>query len=210
MTEAEWLASDDLPALLAFISDTTSDRKQRLVSCAYSRLVGHRLCAVGRSGVETAERWADGEVSDVIADAALKQVQALIPDDGKPAPYSPVAWALTWGARGSSYPPWYGANLAALNVQELLGAASDLLAHFIRDIFGNPFRPVAFDPAWRSESAVSLARTMYETRDFSPMPILADALQDAGCDNADILAHCRAPGPHVRGCWVVDLVLNKE
>ncbi|MDY3562094.1 hypothetical protein R5W23_003540 [Gemmata sp. JC673] len=50
---------------------------------------------------------------------------------------------------------------------------------------------------------------MYESRDFSAMPILADALQDAGCDRADILDHCRGPGQHVRGCWVVDLVLNK-
>ncbi len=57
---------------------------------------------------------------------------------------------------------------------------------------------------------MTLARTMYESRDFSAMPILADALQDAGCDNEDILGHCRGSGPHVRGCWVVDLVLGKE
>jgi hypothetical protein len=50
---------------------------------------------------------------------------------------------------------------------------------------------------------------MYESRDFGPMPILADALQDAGCENEDILAHCREPGPHVRGCWAIDLVLEK-
>jgi hypothetical protein len=80
----------------------------------------------------------------------------------------------------------------------------------LRDIFGNPFRPVAFDPAWRTISAVGLARLMYDSRDFSAMPILADALQDAGCDNDELLSHCRGPGPHVRGCWVVDLVLGKE
>jgi hypothetical protein len=50
---------------------------------------------------------------------------------------------------------------------------------------------------------------MYKSRDFTPMPILADALQDAGCDNAEILAHCRGDSPHIRGCWVVDLVLGK-
>jgi hypothetical protein len=80
----------------------------------------------------------------------------------------------------------------------------------VRDIFGNPFRPVTFSAEWRTDTAVTLARTMYEARDFSAMPILADALQDAGCDNVDLLAHCRGPGPHVRGCWVVDLVLGKE
>ena len=80
----------------------------------------------------------------------------------------------------------------------------------VRDIFGNPFRPVAFDPAWRTDTATALARTMYDQREFGAMPILADALQDAGCDNAEILHHCRSDGPHVRGCWVVDLVLGKE
>jgi hypothetical protein len=85
------------------------------------------------------------------------------------------------------------------------------VAPLFRDICGNPFRPVIFDPAWRTDTAVSLARTMYESRDFSATPILADALQDAGCDNHDILNHCRdTSAPHVRGCWVVDLVLGKE
>jgi hypothetical protein len=80
----------------------------------------------------------------------------------------------------------------------------------LRDIFGNPFRPVVFDPTWRTNTAVCLAQQMYESRDFSAMPILADALQDAGCDNEDILNHCRDPKQvHVRGCWVVDLVLGK-
>ncbi|MCE9561744.1 MAG: hypothetical protein K8U57_06775 [Planctomycetes bacterium] len=82
---------------------------------------------------------------------------------------------------------------------------------FLRDIFGNPFRPVTFDSEWRSDTALSLAKHIYESRDFSTMPILADALQDAGCDNDDILHHCRdANGVHVRGCWVVDLVLGKS
>jgi hypothetical protein len=78
------------------------------------------------------------------------------------------------------------------------------------DIFGNPFRPVTFPPSWRTDIVLTLARQVYESRDFSAMPILADALQDAGCDNDDILNHCRGDGPHMRGCWVVDLVLGKE
>jgi hypothetical protein len=71
-------------------------------------------------------------------------------------------------------------------------------------------RPTAFSPSWRTDTVTALARQMCESRDFSALPILADALQDAGCDNAEILDHCRDPGPHVRGCWVVDLVLGKE
>ena len=82
-------------------------------------------------------------------------------------------------------------------------------ASLVRDIYGNPFRPVTFDPAWRSATAAGLAGSMYTARDFAAMPILADALEESGCDNPDVLAHCRGPGPHVRGCWVVDLVLGK-
>jgi hypothetical protein len=83
-------------------------------------------------------------------------------------------------------------------------------ADLLRDIFGNPFRVAFFSPLWCTETALALARTMYESRDFSPMPILADALQDAGCDNDSALTHCRdTTQVHVRGCWVVDLVLGR-
>lgn len=84
-------------------------------------------------------------------------------------------------------------------------------ADTLRDIFGNPFRPVTFSPEWRTITAVALANLMYQDRDFGAMPILADALQDAGCEVEEILNHCRDEKlPHVRGCWVVDLVLGKE
>jgi hypothetical protein len=80
----------------------------------------------------------------------------------------------------------------------------------VRDVINNPFRPVVFDSAWRSESVSALAAGVYTDRAFDRLPILADALEEAGCDHPDILNHCRGPGPHVRGCWVVDLVLGKE
>jgi hypothetical protein len=85
---------------------------------------------------------------------------------------------------------------------------------FLRDIFGPlPFRPVAIDPvwlSWNSGTVPAIARSVYDERAFHDMPILADALEDAGCDNQDILAHCRSGGEHVRGCWVVDLLLGRE
>ena len=83
-------------------------------------------------------------------------------------------------------------------------------ADLLRDIFGNPFRPIEFHPSWRSETAVTLASAIYEERAFDRMSILADALEEAGCDHAEMLTHCRGSGPHVRGCWVVDLVLGKK
>jgi hypothetical protein len=80
----------------------------------------------------------------------------------------------------------------------------------IRDIFGNPFRPVTLDPRWLTSTVLDLARTIYDERVYERMPILADALMDAGCDSEEIINHCRGEGPHVRGCYVVDLILSKK
>ncbi len=81
----------------------------------------------------------------------------------------------------------------------------------LHEVFGNPFRPVTFDAAWRTSDVMLLANGVYAERAFDRMPILADALQDAGCDSDDILAHLRdETATHVRGCWALDLVLGKE
>jgi hypothetical protein len=87
----------------------------------------------------------------------------------------------------------------------------------LRDILGNPFRPVGFDSTWLTENVLGLARALYEKRelpsgqlDNTGFAVLADALEEAGCTNPDILAHCRGSGPHVRGCWVLDLLLGKK
>jgi hypothetical protein len=73
-----------------------------------------------------------------------------------------------------------------------------------------PVPPVAIDPSWLTSTVVALAGGIYDERAFDRLPILADALQDAGCEHPDILAHCHSDGPHVRGCWVVDLILGKQ
>jgi len=86
-------------------------------------------------------------------------------------------------------------------------------ARILRDIFGNLFRPAAFDLSWLTWNGCTvakLAQGIYTDRAFDRLPVLADALTDAGCDEAGILDHCRSEGPHVRGCWVVDLLLGKE
>jgi hypothetical protein len=80
----------------------------------------------------------------------------------------------------------------------------------VHDIVGNPFRPLSCQSSWLTSTVTPLARAVYEGRHFEDMPILADALEDAGCDNADVLSHCRQPGEHVRGCWVVDMLLGKQ
>lgn len=84
------------------------------------------------------------------------------------------------------------------------------LCSTLRDIIGNPFRPAAADPSWLTPSVTALAARIYEQRDFDRFHKLADALEAAGCECAEILAHCRADGPHIRGCWALDLVLGKN
>src|SRR4051812_9910492 len=87
----------------------------------------------------------------------------------------------------------------------------DFQCRLLCDLFGPlPFRPVPLDPALGTPAVVHLARSIYDDRAFDQLPILADALEDAGCTSREVLEHCRGPGPHVRGCWVVDLVLGKE
>jgi hypothetical protein len=83
-------------------------------------------------------------------------------------------------------------------------------APLLRCIAGNPFRPVTVDPRWLLSDVVSIAEGIYADRAFDRLPILSDALQDARCDLADVVAHCRSDGPHVRGYWAVDLVLGKQ
>jgi hypothetical protein len=89
-------------------------------------------------------------------------------------------------------------------------AAQTLL---LREVFPNPFRPMQIDRAWLSwndGTIPKLAQAIYDERRFADLPILGDALEEAGCTDADILAHCRGGGEHVRGCWVVDLLLGKN
>ena len=109
--------------------------------------------------------------------------------------------AVWWG--------WDDPNATAEQVAVETAARKSLCA-LIRDLFGSPFHPVSIDPAWLTTNVVGLAQAIYEGRAFDRLPILADALEDAGCFHPDVLSHCRGPGPHVRGCWLVDLLLGKS
>jgi hypothetical protein len=92
----------------------------------------------------------------------------------------------------------------------LRGDPSVYLPAVIRDIFGNPYRPVSIDPRWLTSTVIDLATAIYTEKAFDRLPALADALTDAGCDDEQVLGHCRSAGPHVRGCWVVDKLLRLE
>jgi hypothetical protein len=117
-------------------------------------------------------------------------------------------------ARVCSYAVADDAWLAALHACEAVDVADEYCprCELLRDVFGNPFRPVSVDPAWLARNAgavLNVARSVYEGRRFEDLPVLADALEEAGCADPAILAHCRSAGPHVRGCWVVGALLGE-
>jgi hypothetical protein len=236
MTEAEWLANEDPSTMFYWISNRLLDglrgtqqkrqlrsleRKQRLFGVACCRRIWPLLPNEELRGcVEVAERFADERATGEEFQAALEKAAALwVETHG----LNPAVTACRQVCLGEVH----GHDIRIDTIYALLG--KQRAGHFqvgdkgiveaeeaeqrqlIRDIFGNPFRALTFSPAWRTDTTVLLAKELYESRDFSAMPILADALQEAGCDTDDILDHCRDPeATHVRGCWVVDLVLGKE
>jgi hypothetical protein len=215
MTEAEWLAATDPMRMLAFIQSETSARKLRLFAVACCRRIWPRITDDrSRRAVETAERYADGLAGeDELRGASDAARPAVTPAAGDQLDRAAVAACNTterWAMLAA-----VGASASSARVTpdrgESLGGRCDLL----RDIFGNPFqsrspfRWVVVEPRWLTSTVVALARSVYDERAFDRLPILADALQDAGCESADVLDHCRGEGVHARGCWAVDLVLGK-
>jgi hypothetical protein len=102
------------------------------------------------------------------------------------------------------------ADMVVENVKWVAPQETSAQAGLLRCIFGHPFRPTTINPSWLTATVVSITHSIYEERTFDRMPILADALEESGCDHTDILNHLRQPGEHVRGCWVLDLLLSKE
>jgi hypothetical protein len=121
---------------------------------------------------------------------------------------SAVAGASFLRAHNDEWGPHLHSFIAARETAQASEKAAQVA--LLRDIFGNPYRPVSTEARWLAPAVVMLAQVIYAERSFQDLPILADALEDAGCGNADILSHCRGPGPHVRGCWALDLILRKS
>ena len=196
MTESEWLnENDNYPRQLLVVQEHASIRKLRLIAAAIVRDLQQRP-----------ENEEAKPCEDLIETAA-----------DRPRPWDELESELyarpgNWRFTHILWPT--DSNAVVKELRKLVAFNLTTLADFplrlIHEVVGNPFRPVGFSPDWRTDDAVTLARSMYESRDFSAMPILADSLQDVGCNESVILDHCRGSGPHMRGCWVVDLVLGKE
>src|SRR5262245_43706357 len=221
MTEAEWLACETPDPMLLHLDSHEAHRKRQLFGLGCCRRVSRLLTDDRyREVIADLERGADQPIRVDEADQLISCAQAAA--DAASAPVSDsekAAWqaaeAVSMVAHGvpgsAAHFARYASSLSRSGVWDEDRDEAKAQANLLRDIFGNPFHPVALNPAWLTSDVLALARGIYEDRAFDRMPILADALQDAGCDNEDVLNHCRdANQVHVRGCWVVDLVLGKK
>jgi hypothetical protein len=213
MTEADWLACTDPTLMLKFLGDQASDRKLRLFACACCRGIWTLIVRESsRRAVEASEAYADGRIRRKdLADVRERARQEA----------SDLA---QWTAMAASRPKVAAAWVALLAHDAVYrqgihssyapsSRPSPKECGFLRDIFGNPFRKAAVEPAWLAWSGgtvVRLAAAVYADRRFRDLPVLADALEEAGCTDAAILGHLREQGAvHVRGCHVLDLLLGK-
>jgi hypothetical protein len=229
MSEADWLAWADPYGLLGYLRSRASDRKLRLFSCACCRRLWHLLAdEPTRQAVEAAERVAEGADRKLLEAAWGPVAHAKYEAEGET--YVAPAGRLRDAAAAAEYAAtavlhaisddaFGGADGASLYAARALATAGSfesersIQCEILRCIFGNHFSSFPIDPGWLNWQGGllgSMARWMYDSRDFGDMSVLADALEDAGCANPDVLAHCRQQGAvHVRGCWVIDLLLGK-
>ena len=208
MTEKEWLTCGDPVAMARSDEIRLSDRKLRLFCCAccYRYTTAFDDPSTHDAAV-LLERYADGLIgeSERLYPNTFSH-NSLICDMWGGDAYRSALRATDRIVGDVGYQFNHGPQRERAVRSELEAQAT-----LLRDIFGNPFRLLAVDLAWLTSTVVALAEGIYAERAFDRMPILADALQDAGCDSNDILAHCRDTSlTHVRGCWVIDLLLGKE
>jgi hypothetical protein len=202
--------------MLDFLRGKASERKLRLFSVACCRSVWPMLPDQRtRKAVEIAERFSDGLVSQrERAEAAERAEEKACENETDELDHP--SWAAYWAAAPEAH---QSAEMSSLNAAAERSDQPEVIkqTHFLRCIFGNPFRPVTVDSAWQTPAITSLAQAAYEERilpggelDAQRLAVLADALEEAGCPEQAMLDHLRHPGPHVRGCWPVDLLLARE
>lgn len=216
MTEKEWLKCAGTMKMLRFLWGKTSQRKIRLLAVGCCRQIWKNLTLKAvRQAVDTAEKYADDgasgqELTEVhrravvaVTGTMYRNVVKMAGDPNWQIKISQMSFAVN-----AAHPePFPIKLLNLLGRDEALKARSPVL---VRCVCGNPFRKIKLKRPWLTPTVSSLAQAIYDDRAFDRLAILADALEEVGCDNADILAHCRKPGEHVAGCWVVDALLSKE
>jgi hypothetical protein len=210
--------------MLSCLHGKAGDRQLRLFIANYCRRTWHLFqderC---RKAIEAAELHADGQVGDEELGQVYLEMARFDPSNllacscrravrpsGRITPRivdlaaGNLARVIAEGTGGESEQgTWSEAKRAAWEAER------QVQVDILREIFVNPFRPITLDPAWRTSAVTGLGEQIYIEKDFDLLSILADALDDAGCNNQEILDHCRSGGEHVRGCWTIDLILGK-
>ncbi|QEL13870.1 hypothetical protein [Limnoglobus roseus] len=226
MTKEEWLVTSDVATMLQSLDPHKYDRKLRLFACACCYRIWKFLDSdVSRELLDVSERFADGKVAYEYLE---KTVVRLNTSEGE---HHRAIQAVRTGAaafQASYKSSAYSIQLCAKYAADAVGLAADIGLNqqfkrwsaqhteeqcqrsILTDIIPFPEYNVDLDSSWFSSTAVAIAQGIYDDKSFDRLPILADALQDAGCEDENILNHLRSDGSHVRGCWALDLVLGKE
>jgi hypothetical protein len=234
MTEAEWRASLQPVAMLEALGERVTSRKAYLTAAAFCRHFPYPRNSVGFAKVFAyLESFADQSPTEDQLNGLQRSLRALvgswraIPRE-LPGSWRDVARGLaeaihlvlspspSWkcladfcNRRAAAMVPWPYRDVAPTDQPEE--------SYFLRCLFGSPFRPIAVHPPWQTATVLALASAAYKERqmpvghlNLDRLAVLSDALEDAGCDDAEVLSHLRLPLPHVRGCWALDLILGKQ
>jgi hypothetical protein len=230
VTEAEWLGWDNFGPLLRHlrkIQYPMSERKLRMLALAYGRAaLTQESDARCWRAIEVGERYTDGDATEAELIAARDEAMAARPNPIQvlhdKERFLAAVHAVEVATRVTEPRHEFAATSELYIVRQHLSydcLYRSPLANVTRDLFRNPYRPsrTTNSASLKSAMAVDIAQTAYADRSFRTgyinqlrIPFLADALEDAGCTDAELLGHLRSPGPHVRGCWAVDLVLGKS
>lgn len=230
MNRSLWNACSAPEEMLCHVSRTADDRLLRLFACACCRLIWRLLPDQrARKAVEVSECFADGLVTPYALKAAEIGARSITPHS---------AWLPAWAAAEAAAPDtWHAALWTAAGTAEATAEAAARLAlaanarfveklasiawheertdqcAVLRDIFGTPFQSVRVNPywlLWKNGRVVQAACSIYDEGRFNDLAHVGRLLEEAGCNDLDILSHCRRPHGHVRGCWVLDLLLGKR
>ena len=221
MTEQDWLNCGDPEPMLKFLRGRVTERKLRLFALHTGRRWNaENVRLQSRPEFGMALDLAENMAEDICPEVELSKVRQAL-----------GMWSATWAGGQTNVTGFNAAThiistpvrfetaltvstqwcrLAASTPGTNGGTEALRQARLLQELFGNPFRPVACDELWLTTDVLAMAKGIYLDRAFDRMPILADALQDAGCSTDSVLNHCRAENfPHVRGCWVIDMLLGK-
>jgi hypothetical protein len=238
MDENEWLVCRDQASMLELLRGKASDRKLRLFACACCHAIDHLLTDERLPHtLQIAEQFAEGQATTEDRQAARRQAERICRQSQVIPGRNPymilaardAAAAVTCAASKMAY--FAAASAAQSVVRAMMRAAlagrrnislsepgEVATGHIVRktqatllhDLFGPlPLRPISLDAALLTPTVTALALSIYTDRNFSDLPVLADALEESGCTSEEILSHLRGPGPHCRGCWPLDLILGK-